>query len=219
MLKYMKKIFIVGVLALIVIVTAGCNWRGWLGLDGNSTVPDADKKSPQVFTLKSVSSTLDWKLTKVHGFTGEGKMKFSGGSFIVDSQGVTGGTLAFDTTSLIKDGGTTAAAKYFKLTKYLSAVKYVPVTFTIDEIHSVDMRAQAPSTEYEVTGTLSAGLWSKQITFPIIFKQQGKELFGEATIAVPRAETAARTELPQEAISWIGTGTAVIQMHVVAVTQ
>jgi polyisoprenoid-binding protein YceI len=201
----MKRFLILSAFVVAALVTAGCAQ--------NKGVVEQTKS--KVYVVATASSTINWKLTRVRGFSGEGAMKFSSGSFIVDETGVTGGALSLDTASLVKNGGNTLAADHFKLDSYLNAAKYATVTFTIDEIHSVDVRAATP-VDYEVTGTLTAAFWSKQITFPITFVQKGTELVADALVSIPRAETAARTELPIEAGKWLGTGKAEVRMHIVA---
>ncbi len=213
----MKKVFLISALTFVVIVTAGCNWRARLGLEP-STAVDQEEKQVQTYLLKSASSTLNWKITKVRGFSGEGAMKLASGTFTTEESGVTGGSFALDTASLVKNGGNTLAADHFKVDAYLNAAKYVAVTFTIDEIHSVDVRAAAP-TAYEVTGTLRASFWSKQITFPITFVEKNGELVGDATISTTAGTQAGRTELPAEAKTWLGTGNADVVLHLVAVKQ
>ncbi len=217
----MKKALLLSLLAAVVVVTAGCNWRGWLGIksSGSDVVVDQESKQIQNYALKAASSTLKWKLTKVRGFSGEGAAGLASGSFTTQETGVTGGAFALDTGSLIKNGGNTLAADHFKVDTYLNAAKYVSVNFTIDEIHSVDVRAVTPPTAYEVTGTLRASFWSKQITFPITFVEKNGELVGDATISTAAKAEAGRTELPSEAKSWLGTGNAEIKLHLVAVKQ
>lgn len=216
----MKKIFF-SAIVLGALVVSGCGLRSWLqNRFSSDSSPTTDQKSNDTTTyaISPASSTLKWSLKNVRGFTGAGGVGFSSGSIIARHGIVEKVNAVLDSGSFLKNGNT-LAADHFKLDTYLMAAKYLTITFDSTDIISVDPVAGQP-TAYQVTGTVSAGFWSRSITFPATFVIDGDKLAVQGEITIPTRNAGASATVPAEVVGFLGkTGSATITLQLEAQKQ